>query len=203
MRRLLLPSCVAVVILGIAAFAQITPETAVAVRGASNPFPAVWTAQSASEVASQASAVTAALRLREATERWTAVATWNAAVEANALAERQRQRVAEQRVAPRPRPTSPARPPARSEPGTGRCGGDLPPCSVMMCESGGSLTAENPHSTASGKWQILQTTSDGYARSAGRPDLIGVPASQWSEADQDDAARAIYRGGSGRGAWVC
>src|SRR5690606_11154838 len=47
-------------------------------------------------------------------------------------------------------------------PSSGRCGGDLPPCYVMMRESGGSLTAQNPSSTASGKWQFLDSTWAGF-----------------------------------------
>ena len=38
---------------------------------------------------------------------------------------------------------------------SGQCGGDLPPCWVMMRESRGDIRAENPRSTASGKWQFL------------------------------------------------
>lgn len=79
--------------------------------------------------------------------------------------------------------------------GSGACGGDLPPCSVMMCESGGSLTAQNPRSTASGKWQILDSTWGGYGGYA--------HASDAPEEVQDARAREIYAGGAGRSAWVC
>lgn len=79
--------------------------------------------------------------------------------------------------------------------GTGACGGDLPPCSVMWCESHGSLTAQNPHSTASGKWQILDSTWGGYG---GYSRAMYAP-----ESVQDARAREIYAGGAGRGAWVC
>lgn len=80
-------------------------------------------------------------------------------------------------------------------PSSGRCGGSLPPCSVMMCESGGSLTAHNPRSTASGKWQILDTTWNGYGGYR--------HASDAPEDVQDARAREIYAGGAGRSAWVC
>ena len=45
---------------------------------------------------------------------------------------------------------------------SGQCGGDLPPCWVMMRESRGDIRAENPRSTASGKWQFLDSTWAGY-----------------------------------------
>jgi hypothetical protein len=41
---------------------------------------------------------------------------------------------------------------------SGNCGGDLPPCWVMMRESRGQIKAENPDSSASGKWQILDSS---------------------------------------------
>lgn len=79
--------------------------------------------------------------------------------------------------------------------GSGACGGNLPPCSVMMCESGGSLTAQNPNSSASGKWQILDSTwanYKGYSRAMYAPESV-----------QDERAAQIYAGGAGRSAWVC
>lgn len=104
---------------------------------------------------------------------------WNAALAAKAVKSRRASR----------RTSSEARY------GTGACGGDLPSCSVMMCESHGNLSAENPHSTASGKWQILDSTWDGYDGYS--------HASDAPEETQDAKAREIYNGGSGRGAWVC
>jgi len=41
---------------------------------------------------------------------------------------------------------------------SGNCGGDLPPCWVMMRESRGQIRAKNPDSSASGKWQILDSS---------------------------------------------
>lgn len=79
--------------------------------------------------------------------------------------------------------------------GTGRCGGHLPPCSVMMCESGGNLRAENPSSSASGKWQIIDSTWGGYGGYS--------RASHAPESVQDERAAQIYAGGAGRSQWVC
>lgn len=79
--------------------------------------------------------------------------------------------------------------------GSGACGGDLPPCSVLACESHGNLVAQNPHSTASGKWQILDSTWAGYG---GYERAMYAP-----EEVQDGRAREIYRNGAGRSAWVC
>jgi hypothetical protein len=97
----------------------------------------------------------------------------------------------------------PVVPTTRESVGNGNCGGSLPSCDVMMCESRGDIRAENPSSSASGKWQLVQGTANAAASAIGRPDLIGIPASQWSEADQDAAARWLYDGGNGRGHWVC
>lgn len=85
--------------------------------------------------------------------------------------------------------------PAVSNAGNGRCGGSLPPCSVMMCESGGNIRAENPSSSASGKWQIVDGTWDGYGGYS--------HASHAPEHVQDERARQIYAGGAGRSHWVC
>lgn len=65
-----------------------------------------------------------------------------------------------QRLASRHSNSPPAQ--QRVQYGTGACGGDLPPCWVMMRESGGNIRAKNPSSSASGKWQILDSTWNGY-----------------------------------------
>jgi len=77
--------------------------------------------------------------------------------------------------------------------GSGACGGMLPPCYVMMRESGGSLTAQNPTSTASGKWQFLRGTWGGY----------GGYAEAWlaPESVQDARAAQLWAGGSGCSHW--
>lgn len=59
--------------------------------------------------------------------------------------------------------------------GTGSCGGDLPPCWIMMRESGGNIRAKNPSSSASGKWQMLDSTWNGYggyAHAADAPEWV-------------------------------
>jgi hypothetical protein len=91
-----------------------------------------------------------------------------------------------------PPPPAPAPAPA-PEPATGRCGGDLPPCWVMMRESGGNITAKNPTSSASGKWQFINSTWAGY----------GGYAEAWMapESVQDGKARELWAGGAGCGHW--
>ena len=75
----------------------------------------------------------------------------------------------------------------------GLCGGDLPPCYVMRRESGGNITAQNPRSTASGKWQVLDSTWRGYG---------GVRKARYaSERVQDDFARRLWNHGRGCSHW--
>lgn len=78
---------------------------------------------------------------------------------------------------------------------SGRCGGDLPSCAIMYCESGGNIHAENPTSTASGKWQIIDGTWNGYGGYS--------HASDAPEHVQDAKARELWAGGAGRSHWVC
>ncbi|MFN8019396.1 MAG: transglycosylase family protein [Acidimicrobiales bacterium] len=75
----------------------------------------------------------------------------------------------------------------------GACGGDLPPCWVMMRESRGDITARNPRSSASGKWQFLRSTWAGY----------GGYAEAWMapEPVQDAKARLLWNHGRGCGHW--
>ena len=80
-----------------------------------------------------------------------------------------------------------------SAPGNGRCGGNLPPCCVMERESRGSLTAHNPHSSASGKWQFVNGTWNNYG---GYPTAASAP-----ESVQDAKAAQVWAGGRGRSAW--
>lgn len=59
--------------------------------------------------------------------------------------------------------------------GSGACGGDLPSCYVLNRESRGNIRAENPVSTASGKWQILDSTWNGfggYSHAADAPEWV-------------------------------
>ena len=87
----------------------------------------------------------------------------------------------------------PSRRDVSSEPSSGRCGGDLPPCSVMQRESGGDIRAENPSSSASGKWQFIDGTWNnygGYAHASDAPESV-----------QDAKARELWADGSGCGHW--
>ena len=100
-------------------------------------------------------------------------------------------------VPPRPAPTA-----SRTRttynvqtPATGNCGGDLPTCDILACESGGDIHAENPTSSASGKWQVIDATWNGYGGYA--------RASDAPESVQDDFARRLWDGGAGRSQWAC
>jgi hypothetical protein len=76
---------------------------------------------------------------------------------------------------------------------SGLCGGDLPPCYVMMRESRGNITAQNPRSTASGKWQFLDSTwagFGGYAKARYAPESV-----------QDAKARQLWNHGRGCSHW--
>lgn len=75
----------------------------------------------------------------------------------------------------------------------GQCGGSLPPCWVMMRESRGNIHAQNPRSTASGKWQFLDSTwgrHRGYAKARYAPEWV-----------QDERARQLWAGGRGCSHW--
>lgn len=122
------------------------------------------------------------------------VSTWVANTEARLAAEqaeRERQAAIE---AERERQQAPA-PSAGGGGGSGRCGGNLPPCSVMECESGGDIHAQNPNSSASGKWQVIDSTWGNYM---GYPTAASAP--EWV---QDQFAAELYAGGAGRGHWAC
>jgi hypothetical protein len=142
----------------------------------------------------------AALAKAEEVKVWEAAAKKAAAAEAAAkeAAEKEAaaQRAAEEQAAAEAAAaraaTTTAPPPPPAAP-SGRCGGDLPPCWVMMRESGGNITAKNPSSSASGKWQFINSTWDGF----------GGYAEAWMapESVQDDKARQLWAGGSGCGHW--
>lgn len=87
--------------------------------------------------------------------------------------------------------TTAVRRPAQS---SGECGGDLPPCYVMERESKGSLTVYNYEgSGASGKWQIMPGTWNGYG---GYDNAADAP-----ESVQDAKARLLWAGGAGCWHW--
>ena len=75
----------------------------------------------------------------------------------------------------------------------GACGGNLPPCCVMMRESHGNPTVVNRSSGASGKWQFMTATWAGYGGYA--------TAAQAPESVQDAKAAELWAGGSGSGHW--
>lgn len=86
------------------------------------------------------------------------------------------------RIAPTPQPS-------------GRCGGDLPPCWVMMRESRGNPRAFNPtgcyhaddgSSGCYGKWQCDPRTCDGTG----------------TEEEQDAEARRVWANGAGCSHWA-
>lgn len=112
---------------------------------------------------------------------------------------------------PSPKPTEPPKPDwwgthapygetgyrFHHEPGDGQrgypCGGKLPTCHILECESGGNPKAENPRSSASGLWQFLDSTWDHYG---GYHHASDAPASV-----QNDKAVELWNGGSGRRHW--
>lgn len=73
------------------------------------------------------------------------------------------------------------------------CGADLPPCTVLACESGGNPTADNPTSSASGLWQILDGTWNGHG---GYVRALHAPADV-----QNDKARQLWNHGDGAFHW--
>lgn len=101
--------------------------------------------------------------------------------------------------APSPQATPPAPEPEPSvEPSPqvgGASNGWAIPESIVMCESGGNYGAENPTSSASGAYQILDSTWGGYG---GYSHASDAPPSV-----QDERAAQIWDGGAGRSQWVC
>lgn len=88
------------------------------------------------------------------------------------------------------------------------CGGDLPECYIAQRESKFNPFAVNPgHSGApygdpgdpethaSGKWQFMPGTWNGYA---GYPYAAAAPVKI-----QNDKAREVWAGGAGAGNWAC
>lgn len=69
-----------------------------------------------------------------------------------------------------------------------------PPEYIADCESGGDYLAENDVSTASGKWQIVDGTWDGYGGYS--------HASDAPPAVQDAKAAELWDGGNGASHWA-
>ncbi len=122
-------------------------------------------------------------------------ATWIAKTSERLAAEQaaREAREAQGAAARAPADPSPQRSAPAAEQGTGRCGGNLPPCCVMNRESGGNIHAQNPTSSASGKWQALDSTWNGYGGYA--------HASDAPESVQDAFAAQLWAGGAGASHW--
>lgn len=73
------------------------------------------------------------------------------------------------------------------------CGGKLPPCFVLYRESRGNPTAQNRRSSASGLWQIIDRTWDGYG---GYRKARHAP---WRI--QNERARIVWNNGKGCRHW--
>ena len=63
---------------------------------------------------------------------------------------------------------------------------------VVQAESGGDYQAVSPNGLYMGAFQFSQPTWNFAARAAGRTDLVGVPPSRASKADQDTLAVALF-----------
>lgn len=116
---------------------------------------------------------------------WNDTIRWNVAIRAN---EQRAYAYAHMHVPRRSRPA------VSAEVVSGVCGGDLPSCCIMRRESGGSPTAQNPSSSASGKWQFMHDTWAGYG---GYENAKDAPASV-----QDERARQVWAGGAGASNWA-
>jgi hypothetical protein len=134
-----------------------------------------------------------AARDRQIAAWWTAVANYRHNVAVLQAVARSRARQAREAASRGVRHETGAHGQRIQATGVGSCGGNLPPCYVMMRESRGSLTAENPVSTASGKWQFLDSTWGGYG---GYSHAADAP-----ESVQDARAREVWAGGAGCSNW--
>ncbi len=116
---------------------------------------------------------------------------WFETVAANVRAEAARSATPRRVVTQRPAVSAPS--------GSGSvnghpCGGALPSCYILNRESHGT-NAENPTSSASGYWQFIDSTWNGYGGYAHASD---APASV-----QDAKAAEVWAGGAGAGHWAC
>lgn len=132
---------------------------------------------------------------RDKVQRWVAAVEENERVAAERAAAEQAEREAEQARREAAEREERTRSEAGPSYGSGACGGDLPTCAILACESGGDIHAQNPTSSASGKWQVINSTWNGYM---GYPTAASAP--EWV---QDAFARELWAGGAGRGHWAC
>jgi hypothetical protein len=84
----------------------------------------------------------------------------------------------------------------RSTSGTPRGANASSPGGFLACvrrhESGGNYAALNGRSGTAGAYQFMPGTWNNTARSAGRPDLVGVNPAAANAADQDALAQHLY-----------
>jgi membrane protein involved in colicin uptake len=150
-------------------------------------------AQKAKDAEEAAAAQAAADKAQAAVDAQAATDAANAKAAARKLAAAQA--TPPQPVAATPKPVAtPVAAPAASQ-GSGACGGNLPPCYVMNRESRGSLTVYNTEgSGASGKWQFMPGTWNGYGGYANAADA--------PESVQDARAAQVWAGGAGCSNWA-
>lgn len=78
--------------------------------------------------------------------------------------------------------------------------------SVRLCiverESMGYYDVVSSNGTWHGAYQFALGTSNVAAQRMGRPDLVGVPASRWDRAEQDEAFWTMWDHGRGAGHWA-
>ena len=72
---------------------------------------------------------------------------------------------------------------------------------IVNKESTGNYAVVSSNGMYHGAYQFMQSTSDAAARAMGREDLVGVPASQWNRAEQDEAFYTMWNHGAGRSHW--
>lgn len=64
--------------------------------------------------------------------------------------------------------------------------------SLVQCESGGNYAIVSGNGLYRGAYQFLQSSWNGVAERAGRPDLVGVDPAKASPADQDAMALHLH-----------
>lgn len=73
---------------------------------------------------------------------------------------------------------------------------------IIWRESRGNYAAVDKKQRWFGAYQFAVRTSDVAARRMKRPDLLGIPANQWSQKDQDAAFYVMFDNGRGRQHWA-